>query len=126
MRLRRYRTVAVLLLALHVNACTTWRPTTVSPPQLLEDEAPSRVRITRLAGEQVTIEAPRIRADSVVGRGTAAPVSVAVSDIQQIEVRRTSVLRTLGLAPGVLFFIAAVLCSGGNCKPNSGLGLRGR
>ena len=110
MSLRRYRPMAVLLLALHVQACTAWQPSTVRPPQLIEEEEPSQVRITRTDGGRVTIQSPWVRADAIVGRGVRGSPrpweerSVVVSDIRQIETRRFSPGKTVGL-----FFLGAAI-----------------
>ena len=98
MSLRRYRPVALVLMVLHLSACLSWQPTTVSPPQLIEGEEPSQVRITRTDGERVTIHSPQVRADSIVGDGG----TVAVSSIQRVEVRRFSGVRTVILGLGVV------------------------
>ena len=109
MRLRRYRPLALVLLALQLQACGSWQPTTLSPPQLIEEEEPSRVRITRTDGEQVIIQSPEVRADSIVGHYNlrsefgSEDMSVAVSDVRQIETLRFSPGRTVG----VLFLTAA-------------------
>ena len=93
MRLHRYRPVALALLVVHLSACSSWQLTTVAPPQLIAEEEPSQVRITRTDGEQVTIRNPEVRADSIVGEDR----SVAVSDVQQLEVRRFRAGATVGL-----------------------------
>ena len=88
----RFRaTVAVVLIPLHLTACTTWRASTLGPTQLIAEEAPSEARVTRTDGARVTIRDPAIRADSIVGQGGG----VAVADVQSIEVRRLSVGNTI-------------------------------
>ena len=101
MRLRRYRPMAVLLLALQLQACHYWEPTFVRPPRVIAEEEPSQVRITRTDGEQVTLQSPWVRADSIVGQDRSEAVwadrSVAVSDIRGMEIRRFSPGKTVGL-----------------------------
>lgn len=91
------RPVALFLLVVFLAGCYTWRPTTVSPPELIEQEAPSQLRVTRRSGEQVKISDPQFRADSIIGD----EIAVAVDDIREIRVRRFSTGRTL-----LLVFVA--------------------
>ena len=60
------RVIAALLLVL-LTACHSWRPTTVSPQQLIPEEQPSLVRVTLIDGETVTVRDPTMRNDSIVG-----------------------------------------------------------
>ena len=89
MRLRRYRPMALVLLVLHLGACTTWRPATVSPQQLIREEQPSSVRITLTSGETITVIDPIVRNDSIGG--------IPLSDVSTVEVRRPDPLGTFGL-----------------------------
>ncbi len=126
MRLHRYRPVALVLLVLHLGACTTWRPATVSPPQLIEEEEPGRVRITRTDGERVTIQDPEVRADSIIWRrrsglfgfGTTE-TGLPILDVQQIEIRRFSLVKTLiTLIPVALIAVLVGVClaDGDDCN----------
>jgi len=85
--------MAVLLLALQLQACHYWEPTFVRPPRVIAEEEPSQVRITRTDGEQVTLQSPWVRADSIVGQDR----SEAISDIRQLGTRRFSPGKTVGL-----------------------------
>ena len=105
-----YRSVAILLLVLHLGACTRWEPTTLSPRALIDEEQPRAVRITRADGSRVALDHPLIRSDSIAvppgecervfttdGRAECAGVTaVALNDIQTLDVRRSDGLRTLG------------------------------
>lgn len=99
-----YRPLALLLLVLHLGACSSWRPTTVPPRQFIEEERPSRVRITTLDGNQVVLEVPTIVNDSIVfttvevvardgfiGRGgETGRQSIALAVVRAIEERRSN------------------------------------
>jgi len=110
MKLARCRPIAVLLLALHLGACVTWRPTTVAPRQVIEEEQPSRVRVTTLDGERLALRTPVLRGDSLTsGARGAAATTVAISDIRGIEVQQISAGRTFGLI--VLLAVGAVVAT---------------
>ena len=93
---RLTRFVILGLVALHLSACYWWEPTTLTPPQVIEAESPSQVRLTRLDGEQVTIRDPVMRADSIAGQAGREPVSVAVSDVQLLDLMYLQVGQTIG------------------------------
>jgi hypothetical protein len=64
--MKPYRPVALLLLVLHVGACSSWRPLPVSPREYIETE-PTSVRITTLDGTRVVLPEPAIANDSIHG-----------------------------------------------------------
>ena len=49
------RFIAALLMV-PLTACYSWRPTTVSPQQLIPREQPFSVRATLMSGETITVE----------------------------------------------------------------------
>ena len=109
-----------LIVALHLvllTACQTWRPTFASPQQLIPVERPSSVRVTLRSGARVTLENPTVRNDSILGVTDAGVVGVASEDLGLLEVRRLSILRSIGL--GYLTFgvvaIVACLMAGDDC-----------
>ena len=113
------RFIAALLMVL-LTACQTWQGTAVSPQQLIPAERPSSVRATLKSGERVTLENPIVRNDSIfgvtdAGVATLAGEGVASEDIGLLEVRRTSVLRSIGLGylvlVGAYIVVAVVGCS---------------
>jgi len=138
----RCREAALLLLSLHLYGCYTWRPTTLSPLQAIEDEKPAQVRITSMRGDRIVVHDPLIREDSVAGTAEAyrrvelpatggafaggvdaradTAAAIAISDIQMIEVRRRSGLRTVGLivltVPVVLVVVGSVACASGGTR----------
>lgn len=93
------RLIAALLLVL-LNACYSWRPTTVSPQRLIPEDQPLSVRVTLMNGETVTVESPTVRNDSIVGVTDLPAVGVATRDVRLLEVRRFDVGETLGLVVG--------------------------
>ena len=141
MKLRRYRPVAIVLLVLHLGACTTWRPSPVGPRQLIEEERASPIRFTRPDGTSVVVRNPRIRNDSIAvvsgvcrrlpgisgPRRYRCPTTalLALDDVRVLEVQRPARGRTLLLISPLLVtlvFAAAwsAACSSGDnilCTP---------
>ncbi len=104
------RVIAALLLVL-LTACHSWRPTAVSPQTLIPVERPSSVRATLRSGARVTLENPTVRNDSIFGVTDAGVVGVASEDVGLLEVRRLSILRSIGLGYlilGVALFSCAI------------------
>jgi hypothetical protein len=111
-RLRNCRTPALLMLVLHVGACTTWTPVTLTPPgEFVSEEEPKVVRATGSDGTRVVLENPRVRNDSIVEVkercdmpfGGAEPVcqlsegtALDLSDVSGLEVGRTDVGKFVG------------------------------
>ena len=108
------RFIAALLMVL-LTACHSWRPTTVSPQQLIPEERPSRVRVTLTDGETVTVKDPTMRNDSIVGVTDAVgalmtrPLGVASRDVRLLEVRRLSVTKNIVLAVPLIWLTGSVL-----------------
>ncbi len=112
------RVISALLLVL-LTACQTWRPTFVSPQTLIPVEQPSSVRLTLRSGARVTLKNPTLRNDSIfgvtdAGVATLAGQGVASRDLGLLEVRRLSILRSIGLGL-VLLTSAACVLEGEDC-----------
>ncbi len=137
MRLQRYRPIVLLFLMVHVQACSSWQPATLSPNQvvvpgigaqlvaallLIEAEEPQEIRITRTNGEQMTLLGPEVQTDSIAGTEGGAPVRVGLSEIQQIEVKRSNTgdvvrLAFLGLVVMIgVSMVTLVEGDGNNCR----------
>ena len=99
--------IATLLLVL-LTACHSWRPTTVSPQQLISDERPSSVLVTLMSGEVVAFQSPTMRNDSIVGFTGSSVEAVASRDVRLLEVRRFSVGKTIVVVPLIVVGVAAV------------------
>ena len=68
-----------LLMLLLLSACKTWQPVMGSPTQLIAEENPSVVRLTRPDGTSVVVTAPRIENDSIaVAVSHTSPCSEAL------------------------------------------------
>lgn len=91
----------LVLLLVPLAGCRTWQPTSVSPEALFRTDPPERVRVTRADGVQLVLERPEIRAGAIVA--TAAPGAVLIENVDVLEVRSVSVLRTAAfLLPGAI------------------------
>lgn len=113
---------AIVLLPLHLAACTTWKTRTVPPP------APAHLRLVLTQGGAVELWHARVVADSVIGyqrHPIVAPgfrawdstlVSVPSATIAPVRTRGFSAGKTTLLVVGI---IAAIGAACGSSKSNS-------
>ena len=113
MRTPLTRRFTVVLLLVLLTACHSWQPTTVSPQQLIEEEQPDRIRVTRPDSTTLVVTDPTVVNDSIAtvleecqtsvygGRSNCRVVEVipliAVDDVASLEVRRVATGRTIRL-----------------------------
>ena len=133
MKLHRYRRPAILLLVLHLQACTSWQTTPISPRQVIVEEDVGSARLTMLDGSRIVVTGPRIERDSIVGTtrrcrasddgfvsrvcGKTEEALFSVQDVQALEVRQPDAVKSVfgglvGLVSLVLFTFAVVGVSG--------------
>ena len=116
MRLRRYRPMAVLLLVLQLQACTSWRPVTVSPREFIEEEQPSAIRVTRPDGTSLFMENPTVADDSIFSvcrpeDGSSCTIrtgSLSLDDVSALEAPRTDIDKSIGAIIGTGFLLSLV------------------
>lgn len=66
-RLRRFPWAFALLLAIQTAACWEWRPSTVPPARLIQEQAPGRIRVTTGDGARLVVNHPALVGDSRCG-----------------------------------------------------------
>lgn len=75
--------------------CQSWRASSLGPQALLEEERPGMIRVTLDDGRVATLSDPRMVADTIVGTGDTQ--RAAAGEVRTLEVRRTSIPRTVAL-----------------------------
>ena len=125
----------MLLLVPHLGGCTSWHPANVSPRQAIEDEQPTSIQVTGTDGTQMVLSFPTVENDSIVGWAqcpapsamaraageltgcapTGSTVRVPLNQVRSVQLRRVSVLRTVGgiLIPIIPLTILIVVLGGG-------------
>lgn len=93
------RFLAIVLVA----GCATWHPQATPSPRS-NKAFDHRVRVVRKDHSEVVLREAYVVGDSLVGRADTARVAVALSDIDRLDQRELSFVRTGGL----LFGLAAV------------------
>jgi len=140
MRSIPFRAVAGFMLVLHLQACTTWEPESLSPRQVIVGQQPKLVRATKHDGARVVVARPSIAGDSILGsvelcvpselrfgsevcRSTVRPL-ISLDDVRLVEVRRPDTVKSLlAVIVGVgAFFglMALILCGSGECGLGGG------
>lgn len=108
------RVVALVVTAVFLPACTSWRAATAPPGDHLREEGPADVRVWHASsGERTELDGATVRGDSLVGAdGDGRLEAVPLSDVRRMEVRETdggkTTLLVLGVAGGALLAFGAL------------------
>lgn len=129
MKLRSYRPVAVVLVVLHLNACTSWQQIS-----LQTGPVPEKVRVTT-ENDRFVLNTTRLVGDTAIagmwsGRNASLRASslirdeglrvIPLTDILLVERGRHSPARTAGLVVGILagfYAFMAVALAVGDWEP---------
>ncbi len=93
-----------------MSACHKW--STVEPGQPFAEEGTEEVRITQTHGQRVVLKESAVVGDSVVGLVDGDTASIALSEVDKIQVRKTDVAGTVGLVVGIGAAIVATAVVG--------------
>jgi len=95
------RAIAAVLLPVVTAGCMQWAALDLSGPAFAPESVPSDVRLLRAAGDTLVLTDAALRGDSITGfRESGAPASVALSELQALQVRRPG--PAILLAPAVI------------------------
>ena len=103
MKNNRGKGILLLLLLINLTACQTWQSASLGaliPAQVVEqvETYPAKTIRIRVPGEPLLeVASPLIEGDQLVGFVEEQRFSTPLSDIAMLEVRKFSVLRSLGL-----------------------------
>jgi hypothetical protein len=126
LRRESWRPIALLLAALTLGGCMTWRPANIPTRALLAGHSETVVRVRRHGGEKLILLAPRITGDTLHGslpHGSedlgSWDVAIPLADVEAVEVERYSAGRTLLLltAAGATAVAVVGAISGGSNDP---------
>jgi hypothetical protein len=110
-RLMVNKLIINLILIAFTVGCTTMRPLPATDAQSLASqiEVGDKIRIMRNDDTDVTFKVSAVSDEGISGDG----VFVAYSDIRQVQVSQTSMVKSLGLVAGIGIILAALLVSTG-------------
>ena len=118
------RSVAMVLLVTSAVSCMKWQTQAFPAAAIVNDEHPSKIRVTLHNGIRAEIASPGIVGDSLVGiqavRGDGRRLSVALDDIRRVETRVVDGGRTMMALVGVgltAAVIAAAAAAGNDPPP---------
>lgn len=126
LRRESWRPIALLLAALTLGGCMTWRSATIPTRTLLASQTETVVRVRRHGGEKLVLLAPRITGDTLHGSlphgseyGGSWDVAIPLADVEGVEVERISAGGTMLLLAAVGATAVAVVAaiSGGSNEP---------
>ena len=107
------RSVALLLMAGHVSACTGWRVESLSPAEVVEQQRPSEMWVQDDDGRREVLYQPEVRGDSLVGRRDWSAEhpdrSLALTNVKVVATRHVSAGRTAALVLGIGAIVAVMV-----------------
>ena len=132
----RFRSIiAAVVLPMYLASCTSWQVQELAPAQVLQQEQPAKIRVTRTSS-QFVLENPAISGDTLSGfvkhrRGVLRTcsafehsiscnllddglrLSIPVSSVDEVAVRKSDTGKTVGVAVlSVVLVAGAVLVIG--------------
>lgn len=112
----RRRTELLVLATFLVAGCSSWHSRSApSPADSLGFGHP--VRVVRTDGSAIVLDPALVRGDSIVGTSGSTRVAIALRDVQRVDERRTSVLRT-GALVVLGAFVAVIALAAATLTPN--------
>jgi hypothetical protein len=102
----------------------SWKTQEVSPQQVIAEEQPTKVRVTRTDGLMITVKEPAVSGDSIVGVCTrltgpggvegdpivcGQSVSIPLASVAKLEVSSPNTGASIGLAGALAVAAAGVL-----------------
>jgi hypothetical protein len=101
------------LLLAPLGGCHSWQATEVPLPLLIAERRPDAIRVTLADSSVVTFERPTIDADSIRGLTPTGNVRAPVEDVRSLEVRRTSVPKSVAFVvskvAAIVTFVAIIV-----------------
>jgi len=122
------RVVSLLLLAAYLPACTSFQVTSQPLAQLTAQPTPvEKVRVTTADGAQIDVNSPRVTNDTLYGsmwtaasggKQSAGVVTIPVTDIRTVEVRKSDGSSTAMLVIGIVAAVVLLGVAFGNAYSN--------
>lgn len=112
------KAVCTALIAVQLGGCTSWRVQPVAPrdlPAFVAAHSSAPLRLTLGNGNQVVISQAHVSSDTLLGTVRGQPVHIAMADVGMVARRRTSVLRSVGLAYVIVLAAAGLACGASDC-----------
>jgi hypothetical protein len=112
-RTRIQQVMLPVTLVAFMSACHKW--STVQPGQPFAEEGTEEVRITQTGGQRVVLKKSVVVGESVVGIVEGDSASIALSEVDKIEVRKGdwvgTTLVVFGAAAGAFFAFVLIGCA---------------
>lgn len=111
------RASGIVLLAVWLSGCSTWRTEPVSPEQYIAENRPGKVRLVLNDSNTMQVESPRILRDSVVGDqyvgNTNRRVAVPMGDIRSVQTSHLNIGKTALYGVGIIGGVALLVILSG-------------
>ena len=114
------RIISCILLPAYLSSCTAWHVQSASPAQVVQEEQPSRIRVTTTSDSVVILLEPGVSGDTLIGfvkrdfsgaPDTASALKIPLAGISHVALHKTnagkSVLLGLGIVVGLVVVLSA-------------------
>jgi hypothetical protein len=108
--------IVLVLLATYLSGCVgsslkSWRVQPPPPAQVVSEQHPKRIRVSRADNAKIVVMNPSVIADSLVGVDAAGRrVALPLTQVTQVEVEKTNGAKVtfvvVGTAAGVVLLIS--------------------
>jgi hypothetical protein len=116
--------LSALMLASTLEGCTAWHSRPLEPAMFTAEKPPSELRVTLVDGRRITLRAPVLSGDSLIGVEYTDRVALPLAAVTEVEVRQGAPGRTtllvVGIGVGVLLVAGAIAFA---TSPPGGVGL---
>ncbi|HSM04145.1 MAG TPA: hypothetical protein VK858_05975 [Longimicrobiales bacterium] len=108
--------IGILIVLLNLTACYTWQAADGPLPRVIDDDPPSRIRVTLEDGTEEQVHDPLIVGDTLYDRmrGRQPTAVAAVEDVRYVDVPKTDAVATtlavVGLPALLLVGLTAIVC----------------
>jgi hypothetical protein len=111
------RASGILMLAVWLSGCSTWRTESVAPQQFITENRPGKIRLLLNDSNTVQVQDPRILRDSVVGDqyvgNTNRRVAVPMGDILSVQTSHLNIGKTALYGAGIIGGVALLVILSG-------------
>jgi len=104
--------LSALMLASTLEGCTAWHSRPLEPAMFTAEKPPSELRVTLVDGRRITLRAPVLSGDSLIGVEYTDRVALPLAEVGEVAVRQGAPGRTtllvVGIGVGVLLVAGAI------------------
>ena len=107
-----FRSFAYAMMSMALISCTQWVRQELTPAQVVTETKPAQIRVTRSDGTRVVLGQPQVVSDSMIGSVPGQRLSIPLSDVAAVSLRKGNPGGTALLFVGALAGVGVVILAG--------------